>query len=61
MSQQTAKWPYDAIFKCPGIQIDITFKLKKVPADKRAYFLSIAHNFLSHLERDWGNSARQEP
>ena len=33
----------------PGTQLDNTFKLKKVPADKRAYFSSLAHNFLARL------------
>ena len=37
---------------CPGSQIDNTFKLKKVPADKRAYFSSLTHNFLAHQGRD---------
>jgi len=35
----------------PGTQIDNTFKLKKVPADKRAYFSSLAHNFLARRGR----------
>jgi len=33
---------------CPGTQIDNTFKPKKVAADKRAYFSSLAHNFITH-------------
>jgi len=37
---------------CPGTQIHITFKLKKVQADKRAYFSSLAHNFFPHRGRD---------
>jgi len=36
---------------CPGTQIDNTFKLKKVPADKQAYFSSLAHNFLGRQRR----------
>ena len=36
---------------CPGAHTDNTFKLKKVPADKRAYFSSLARNFLAH--RGW--------
>ena len=36
---------------CPGTQTDNTFKLKKIPADKRAYFSSLTRNFLAH--RGW--------
>jgi len=36
-----------------------TFKLKKVPAEKRAYFSSLAQ--ASHQGRDSGNGPREEP
>jgi len=37
---------------CPGTQIDYTFKLKKVPADKRVYFSSLTQNFLACWGQD---------
>jgi len=46
---------------CPGTQIDNTFKLKEVPADKGAYFSTLAHNFLARQGRDWGNGPWEEP
>jgi len=37
----------------PGIKIDSIFKQrKKVPADKRVYFSSLAGNFLTHRAQD---------
>jgi len=41
---------------CPCTQTDNTLKLKrlKIPADKRAYFSNLAHNFFTCQGWDWG-------
>ena len=46
---------------CPGTQIDNIFELKKVPADRLAYFSSLDHNFLTRRGQDWGNGPQEEP
>ena len=50
---------------CPDTQNDNIFKLKKVPVDKRAYFSSLAHNFLARRgrteETDRGGTVAREP